>query len=355
MSKTSSRNPIDLLDRYLQAVRFWLPNTAKQEDLLAELGEDLRSQIDAREEELGRPLDQAEAAAILKACGNPMVVASRLGPQRYLIGPTLFPIYVFVLKMVLLWVLLPIFIVILAPLNVANAGGDWAKALLSTLGGMWSGAFIAAGTITLVFTILERTQVFARIDCKWNPEKLPPVEKRERKTSFVQTACELVFNLFGLVWLLLIPQHPFMILGPASAILKPAPLWNQFYLPIVLISAFAIVRLALVLARPQWRLWPQISDLMQGVFVLILLRYINAALGHVPSANWYPFVTLADSVKNSGQHIKIAAVVNVSILIALLATWLGVSISVVVRIWELMRLIRKPGNGTRQPASLQLR
>ena len=62
---------MDLLDRYLQAVRFWLPKSQKQDDLISELGEDLRSQIEAKGEELGRPLDKNEverfssAAALL--------------------------------------------------------------------------------------------------------------------------------------------------------------------------------------------------------------------------------------------------------------------------------------------------
>jgi len=355
MSKSSSRTPNELIERYLQAVRFWLPNKAKQEDLLAEMGEDLRSQIDAKEEELGRPLTEPEVAAILKACGNPMLVASRFGPQQYVIGPTLFPIYWFVLKMVLFWILVPVFLFILGPINFANSGGNLGGAILATMGGLWNGGFIAAGVITLVFAILERTGSAAKWDCKWDPAKLPPVEKKKRKTSFAQTASELIFNVFGLMWLLLIPQHPFMILGPAAAVLRPAPLWNQFYAPIVLIAVFAIVRLAIVLARPQWRLWPQISHLLQSIFVLILLKYINAAVGHVPAGNWYPFVVLTDTVKNSAQYIKIAAVVNVSVMIALAATWLGVSIAIVVHIWELMKEIRNPASGTRQPASLQLR
>src|SRR6266705_6214242 len=101
MTKSSSRNPMELIDRYLQAVRFWLPRSER--DLAVELAEDLHSQVGARESQLGRPLDEDEVSAILKECGNPVVVASRLRPQDYLIGPTLFPAYRFVLKMVLLW------------------------------------------------------------------------------------------------------------------------------------------------------------------------------------------------------------------------------------------------------------
>ena len=44
---------MELLDRYLQAVRFWLPRK-QQDDIIAELGDDLRSQIEEREASLGR-------------------------------------------------------------------------------------------------------------------------------------------------------------------------------------------------------------------------------------------------------------------------------------------------------------
>jgi hypothetical protein len=93
MSKLLSRNPNELIDRYLEAVRFWLPPSHRQDDLIAELGEDLRSQIEDKESELGHPLEQSEMSTMLKRCGSPMMVAGRLGPQRHLIGPALFPIY----------------------------------------------------------------------------------------------------------------------------------------------------------------------------------------------------------------------------------------------------------------------
>src|SRR5579863_2182514 len=105
---SSYKNPADLIARYLQAVRFWMPKTKRQEDLLAELGEDLHSQVEARQADLGQDLGRKEVEEILKRCGAPMVVASRLGPQRYLIGPAIYPVYAFVLKMVLLWILVPV-------------------------------------------------------------------------------------------------------------------------------------------------------------------------------------------------------------------------------------------------------
>src|SRR5580765_2799234 len=99
MSKTTSGNPMDLLDRYLQAVGFWLP-ASQQQDIIAELSEDLHSQIEEKETELGRSLNETEIEDILKRRGRPLLVANRYLPQRSLIGPVLFPIYWFVLKLV---------------------------------------------------------------------------------------------------------------------------------------------------------------------------------------------------------------------------------------------------------------
>ncbi len=355
MSKSTSRNSEELVGRYLQAVRFWLPKAQRQQDLLAEYGEDLRSQIEAQEEELGRPLDQAEVTAILKNCGNPMVVAGRLGPQRSLIGPALFPIYLFVLKMVLLWILVPVFIFIVGPVNLANAAGNWDAAIVNTIGSLWSGLFIAAGIVTLVFAILERTHAVAGATCKWDPSTLPPLQKPERKTSFLQTFCELAFNVFGLVWLLLVPQHLWMILGPAAAVLKPASLWHAVYVPIVLLAIANILRPAVILGRPQWTWFPLTTQLVQSAFMLVLLNFLINAASQPASAGWYPFLTLADSVRNSPHYIRIAAVVNVSVLISLTCTWIGVCIGGVVQTWQLLRHIRKQISIGRQAASLPVR
>lgn len=339
----------DLIDRYLQAVRFWVPKTHRQDDLLAELGEDLRSQIEDKEAELGHPLDKTEMAAILKRCGSPMMVAGRLGPQRHLIGPALFPIYEFVLKMVLLWILVPVFIFIVGPVNLANSGGNWASAILSTFGDLWSGLFIAAGIVTLIFAIIERTSSHLGSEVKWDPLKLPPVRKEERKPSLIKAACEFGFGCFGLVWLLLVPQYPFLILGPAAAILKAGPLLHTFYLPIVFLSIVGLLRSAITLAKPQWTWFPPASQLLNSVLVLVVLNYMIQAISNAPSV--YPFVVLQDAVQDSPKYFKLAAIVNVSILASVVCTWLGVCIAAIIQSWEFLRYLRKRVSGTQQPAS----
>jgi hypothetical protein len=347
------KNPVELVDRYLQAVRFWMPKSARQDDLIAELSDDLHSQIEAKEDELGRPLVAEEVSDILKRCGYPMIVGGSFAPQRFLIGPAMFPIYEFVMKMVLLWILVPVFVFIVGPTNVASSHEHWGVAVFNTFGQLWSGWFIAAGIITIVFVVLERTQVAAQAACKWDPMKLPPLQKQEKKRSSLQNVCELAFAIFGLLWLLLLPTYPVLILGPAAAFLKAAPLLHRFYIPILLLSAFSIVRLGLALARPQWTWFPKTAELVQALFTLILVNYMLDASGQMTNGEWHPFVVVADSVKNSTQYIKVAAIVNVSILLSLVGAWIGLTIAMIIQVWQLLRLFRRR-SGAGQTAPLQV-
>ena len=59
---------MDLLARYLQAVRFFLPR-GSQDDIVRELEEELRAQMEDRESQLGRTLTDEERSEILKRHG----------------------------------------------------------------------------------------------------------------------------------------------------------------------------------------------------------------------------------------------------------------------------------------------
>src|SRR6202171_5178307 len=129
-------NTMELLDRYEHADSFALPK-AKKQDIIAELSEDIRSQIEEKEAELGRKLNDAEVEDILKQLGRPVLVANRYAPRQYLIGPVLFPIYRFVLELVALcylvpWVLVWIGLMTSAPgYRAAHFSGGWIGALAS--------------------------------------------------------------------------------------------------------------------------------------------------------------------------------------------------------------------------------
>jgi hypothetical protein len=333
-----SGKPEELLQRYLQAVRFWLPKS-QQEDILAELSEDLRSQVEDKETELGRFLEDTELGAILKKCGNPMRVASRYQPGQYLIGPTWFPVYRFVLKLVLFWVLIPVFVVIVGPAIVLS-NPDRAAGLLQTFGNLWTAEIIAGGVITLLFATLERVQMKCDVADKWDPRSLPPLAK-EQVQSGAKSICEIAFGVLALIWLLLVPQYPVLAFGPAAAFLKFGPLWQQFYIPMVLLTLFGLAHQIISLARPQWNWLPPAGRLLTTVLTLIVLNFVIDAVGHTSHNEWHPFVVLVDRVQDSVRYGQIAALVNVSVLLSILGTWLGLCIAAVIQTWQFLRLVRK--------------
>jgi hypothetical protein len=126
---------MDLLDRYLQAVKKFLP-WKRQDDILAELKANLESQLEDKEADLGRPLTTDEMKDWLKRLGPPMVMAARYQPQRYLIGPTIFPMYLWVLRLACVWCCLVIYSVVNAVeiLSSAASGSALLDAVLHAPG-----------------------------------------------------------------------------------------------------------------------------------------------------------------------------------------------------------------------------
>jgi len=257
------------------------------------------------------------------------------------------------LKMVLLWILIPVFIFIVGPVNLVDGGGNWPSAILRTFSNLWSGLFIAAGTITLVFAIVERTSAHLGDECNWDPLKLPPVRKQERKPSLLKGACEFGFSIFGVIWLLLVPAYPFLVLGPAAAFLKAAPLLHTFYLPFVLIGVFALARSGFTLARPQWTWFPLASQLLQSVFTLIVLNYMIKAIGNAPST--HPFVMLRDGVQSPANYVKLVAIVNISLLVSVVFTWIGACIAALQQTWAFLRYLRARDAALERIASIGVR
>jgi len=143
------------------------------------------------------------------------------------------------------------------------------------------------------------------------------------------------------LWLLAIPQYPFLILGPASALLKPAPMWHSFYLPMILLSVAGLAHQCVSLLRPRWIWLPPTARLLTTVLYLVLVNYMLDAASHAPSGEWHPFVVLANSVPASGQEIRLLAIVNASILISLIAAWCGCCIAGLVQAWQLLRTLRR--------------
>jgi hypothetical protein len=235
---------MELLERYLEAVQFFLPKKQKK-DIIAELSEDLHSQIEEKETELGRKLEEAELEAILKRCGSPLVVASRYRPQQYLIGPAMFPLYRFALVILLLGCVIPRFLVWIGFLIFDPADRGYLN-----MGNMVETIIFFAFFTTLTFAIIERTELKLQLLQYWSPRKLPPVRdphRIPRATSLAEIAAAAIFIgwFIQAFW----PREIMNVFGTRITL---APAWSYFFSAFLLLMACNLVLSSVNFFRPYW-------------------------------------------------------------------------------------------------------
>ncbi len=242
---------MQLLDRYLQAIRRSLlfMSSARKDDIIKELGEDLRSQMEDREAELGRPLDEVEQEAICRRCGHPALVASRhrggggsLAFGRVLIGPDIFPYYV---TMVCLNLTITIGIFLLVDI-VALAGG---APVLRVVGWTvrWPGL-----ALPILAQIVVLTVGFIGVEVwkgRWM-HRVDVVGVASHGPARWQTIVGIVVWSIGTLWWTLVPRYPVLLLGEATATLRIGPAWTALYAPFLFLLIAGIVQRVVYLAQP---------------------------------------------------------------------------------------------------------
>ncbi len=225
-----------LLDRYLHAVRFFLPRH-QQDDIVRELSENIGENEDRAPSELGRDLSEPEIADILRRHGHPMVVAARFGAAAPSDRAGHLSVLRFALKA--------------RPRRVVR-GRRWcsrssvrrcaATSVASLIDGLLAypdRALIVFAWTTIGFAAVDvggsgrgsrRTGIRGSIpgvDGWPTPGHARPVHASSRCSS----AC------WRLGWFLLVPTSPWLALGPLAAVLAFAPVWRLWYVPLVLMTA----------------------------------------------------------------------------------------------------------------------
>lgn len=92
-----------------------------------------------------------------------------------------------------------------------------------------------------------------------------------RPTPRWLSAMGLVF--FGMIalWWAAVPRTPALAIGGAAAMLELAPVWSQFYWPILALLLASVAHRAVSLARPDWNWLRPAALLAVNVLALALL------------------------------------------------------------------------------------
>ncbi len=240
---------MDLLERYLQAVNRSLPR-AQADDIVAELREDIEQQVEDREAELGRALNDPEVAEILKRRGHPLTVAAAYLPKQYLIGPAWFSAYRMVLRLVLGWILPLVFLLIVGPVLFLTLP-DHARAILRSAGTLVQAEVFALGWITLVFAILERSP--ARLpDHDWDPRRLPKLDASGagQRVPRMTAISDLISGVISTAVCVALMQHGAREIDLGEAQFSFAPVWWTLAWPILMVTAASVPLGWIALVRP---------------------------------------------------------------------------------------------------------
>jgi hypothetical protein len=145
----------NLIDTYVSEVGRRLPRKTRA-DIEAEIRSILQDMLDERSQNTGKPADEEMTLEILKAYGAPEKVAANYMGDRYLIGPRLYPIFMLVLRIVLLitGILAAIGLGIAISQTVGNPQGA-VETILKATANFGTSVITALGNIVLIFAILE--------------------------------------------------------------------------------------------------------------------------------------------------------------------------------------------------------
>jgi hypothetical protein len=258
----------DLVDRYLAAVSRQLPEKQRA-DITAELRDLLLSQVEAKEEALGRLLTPEESEALLKDFGHPMAVAGRYRKVQHLIGPDIFPFWWAGFKAtltILAGVYLVLFILALASAGLADVPG---------IPNLSTALFNAFGVVTLVAVAIEQLGLTKHL-YRWRPRGLPSagIRLKSRFDAVVEAGMAIVFLFWWFGRLHFRDWLPY----PHTVSIKLGPIFATLFWPIAIYSVMELlVSLLAIVGRP-WVKTHAVASIARytvGVFVLTLLLRAN--------------------------------------------------------------------------------
>ncbi len=333
---------MELLDRYLQAVKKHLP-WKRQDDIVAELRANLESQLEEKEAALGRPLTNEEAMAWLKQLGSPIQMAAPYQTLQYLIGPAIFPTYRYVLQLACIWAVAINLIV--SVVKIAAEENTSPTALFGALQHLPFTLLLTAAWVTLIFVVIEYAVALSKTkwippaapSASWSPAELPPLEKGgvagQKPRSYAKAMAEAIFGLLFLTWFLLVPQHPYLLVGPGAPYLlaspyRFAPVCIQFFWWVVALNTLQLAWNFVELLRGSWQRPHPVKRLAIPVVGLIPLTILIAAPDHAIMLLKHPAL---DQAQHGGSLAQInrGLYEGVLIMFALIALQLA---------WEIVRM-----------------
>jgi hypothetical protein len=326
---------MQLLDRYLTAIKFWLPKK-QSADIVAELEANLRAELDDRAAALGRPLTEDEIAAILKAHGAPILVASRYQQDprtvtfgRQLIGPIVFPFYCTAIKVTLLLLLIP-GIVPAVVLGTQAQGRPFSQLGHALIRIAWL-SLPALLLVTLVFAAIDfaihRFGILERKD--WDPRQLPAAARQTKQVKRSSSIAGIIIQSLFIVWWWNHGSIPYLVINGSGARLQVASVVASLYAPVLVILFINLAQHWINLMEPDWRWLPPAATVITSALGLACLY---------PLLGTSPLISLSQP---DGMPLNPRTVLEIQRVVALCLTslWIGICVVGAISAWRLVAIL----------------
>jgi hypothetical protein len=224
---------MDLLHRYLNVVAIRLPER-ERDDIVAELREELLSQVEERQARLRRMLTTGEFVGLLKAYGHPFVVAARYNTGQRHVGPELLPFRRLALQLVLGVVVM---VHAFGAAVVMVAGSSPGEALQRTTQSLWIVSMYMIGVVMFSFFVMDRLGVGRWVGSAWSPRFLPPAALM-RSASGLRRVYDWTYMVILSVWAISAFYWPMLVAHrPWDGNLQPLPVWSVLSIQLMVVVA----------------------------------------------------------------------------------------------------------------------
>jgi hypothetical protein len=322
-----------LVDRYLAAVSEKLPAKLRK-DTVTEIRSLIQDALEDQSKSEGREPDDAMMVEVLKQFGSPESIVAPYLPEKYLIGPQLFPTFILVISIVL---------PIIAALSLVGfwtghiqpgpiSGVELITNISNSIGNVLSAVLQGFGNIVIIFAILQWVIPDFKFTSKeWNPRSLKAIPQPD-KIKRGELITEIFFTLVGLI-VFTFYFDKIGIYNNVNGQWSFTPILTYAftaYIPwLDLLWILTIVLDAILLRRGFWEMGTRVFAILVNAFSIGISASILTNIQYL--------YTIRGALGELGAEGIIHSVFNQALILALSIAIIVSAIKLLKNIWRMIR------------------
>jgi hypothetical protein len=324
-----------LIDRYLAAVSEILP-ARQREETVKEIRSLIQDALDDRSKAEGSQPDETMMADVLKQFGPPEKIVAPYLPEKYLIGPRLFPTFVTVIKIVLPIIAVLSLVGFWVGLNLTSqiTGEQLITEVVNSISGAFSAAFQAFGSIVVIFAILQWVIPefrFPATQKEWDPRSLRVISQPD-KIKRGELITEIFFILVALI-IFNFYLDRVGIYNNTNGVWTFTPILTaafNAYIPwLDLLWILTITLNTILLQRGAWQVGTRLFA--------ILVSAINISIAASFMTHIQYLYTIQGALGQFGSEGLVQSILNQALIIVFIIVIIASAVKIVQMLWRLVK------------------